>query len=227
MRRRLPWLFVTTYLAALGWGIVSHTVGYGSLAHAGMYYVVWDMFCGWNAYSTRMEIIGEGESGKFYRLAPGPWGEFHPYGSLDRRHYDTSGRNCGRTALNTLRHTRHEPIVRFYTVEEAWAKKYNLPDAVWAHRFDESKDVRKYHHVRAVYGPDGSVERIHPDFLGHQAYLAVAENPRLSREYHQGRPFWAPSPGTRMALADPIHSTGPAATAEGASGRTVTPPLGP
>lgn len=227
MRRRLSWMFVATYLGALAWGIVAHTVSYRSASHAGMYYVVWDMFCGWAAYTTRMEVVGEGESGKFYRLAPGPWGEFHPYGSLDRRHYDTTGRTCGRLALNTLRHTRHEPIVRIYTIEESWAKKFNLPDAVWACRFDGPKDVRKYHQIRSVHDPDGNVRQILPNWLDHQAYLAVAENPRLSREYHKGRPFWAPSPGTRIALADPMFSNRPGATAEGASGRAVSSPLGP
>jgi hypothetical protein len=104
-----------------------------------MYYFVWDMFCGWSAYDSRMHIVAEGESQTFYRLTPAPWGEFQPFGSLGREHYDSFNGHGVNIGMNVLKHTQHEPMVRLFVIEESWAKKYNLPDAVWKTRYDGSK----------------------------------------------------------------------------------------
>jgi len=103
MKRWLTHSFIAAYLLALSWGIVAHAVNFGTGAHPAMYYVVWDMFCGWTSYSSRTLIIGQGESGKYYELAPGPWGEFKPFGKLGRRNYDPSGTHSPKLALNALR----------------------------------------------------------------------------------------------------------------------------
>ncbi len=128
MKRWLTHLTIVGYLTALGWGIVAHSLNFGTHIHPSMYFVVWDMFCGWAAYDTRNQVIVEGESGKFYEVLPAPWGEIHPYGDLGRRHYDPYQTFCMSMAQNVLKHTDHEPIARIFVLEEAWAKKFNLPD---------------------------------------------------------------------------------------------------
>jgi len=181
---------IAVYLAALSWGIVSHAVSYGTGSHPVMYYLVWDMFCGWSSYSNRTVIIGQGESGRYYELAPGPWGEFRPFGKIGRRHYDSLGIHSPKLALNALRQTRHEPITRIIVVEECWAKQYNLPEELWAQRHEEPKDVYKYHQVRHIFTPDGAIVRSFPTWLNLQYSMAVSDNPRLMAEQHRGEPFF-------------------------------------
>lgn len=197
MKRWITHTFIAAYLAALSWGILAHTVSFGTGSHPGMYYVVWDMFCGWSAYSSRNIIIGQGESGKYYQLAPGPWGEFRPFGSLGRRNYDVQGGHSPKLALNALRHTKHEPITRIIVVEECWAKQYNLPDDLWARQFDDEKDVHKYYQVRHVFTPDGAILRSYPSWLSLQYSMAVSDNPRLMAEKRRGEPFFVYRPQPR------------------------------
>ena len=194
MKRWLTHAFIASYLAALSWGILAHTVSFGTASHPGMYYVVWDMFCGWSSYSSRNIIIGQGESGKYYQLAPGPWGEFRPFGDIGRRNYDVSGGHTPKLALNALRHTKHERITRIIVVEECWAKQYNLPDELWQRQFDEKKDIHKYYQVRHVFTPDGAIVQSFPTWLNLQYSLAVADNPRLMAEQRRGQPFFVYRP---------------------------------
>ena len=84
MKRWLTHLLISGYLLALFGGIASHTLNLGAVSHPGMYFFVWDMFCGWSSYADRIQVVGEGESGTYYQLAPGPWGEFKPYGKIGR-----------------------------------------------------------------------------------------------------------------------------------------------
>ena len=194
MKRLLTHTFIAAYLSALSWGILSHTVSFGTTSHPGMYYVVWDMFCGWSSYSSRNVIIAQGESGKYYELAPGPWGEFQPFGSIGRRHYDVNGGHAPKLALNALRQTKHERITRIIVIEEVWAKQYNLPDKLWNRQFDEPKDIHKYYQVRHVFTPDGGIVRSYPSWLGLQYTLAVSDNPRLKAEQRSGKPFFVYRP---------------------------------
>jgi hypothetical protein len=198
MKKWIASLFICTYLGSLSWGIMSHTIGYGTGSHPAMYYVVWDMFCGWSSYSSRMIIIGEGESGKYYELSPGPWGDFQPFGPTGRQHYDGDGSHAPKLALNVLRHTQHEPITRIFVVEQMWAKKFNLPDHLWSQRFDEPKNVYKYHHVRHVFTPDGRVVQSFPSWFNQQYAFAVANNPRLQKEQTRGKPFFVMKYRNRM-----------------------------
>ena len=66
MKRLATVLFILAYIGSLGWGIVAHAVKYKASSHPAMYFVVWDMFCGWSAYANRTQIIAEGESGRYY-----------------------------------------------------------------------------------------------------------------------------------------------------------------
>jgi hypothetical protein len=154
-----------------------------------MYFVVWDMFCGWAAYSTRNQVIVEGESGQFYEVLPPPWGEIQPYGSLGRRHYDPYQTFCMSMAQNVLKHTDHEPITRIFVLEEAWAKKFNLPDRLWEARYEEPKSPHRYRHVRYVFSSDGIPLQTNNNWLSFQSNLMMAKNPRLQADFRKSRPF--------------------------------------
>ena len=65
-----------------------------------MYFVVWDMFCGWSAHSSELHLIAEGESGDFYRLTPAPWGDFVPFATAPRQDYDAHNMFTGKIAAN-------------------------------------------------------------------------------------------------------------------------------
>jgi hypothetical protein len=185
MKRWLTNTTVAVYLLAL------HTVGYGTGSHPVMYFLVWDMFGGWASYESRMMIIGQGESGKYYELAPGPWGEFKPFGAIGRRHYDPLGGHAPKLALNAIRHTKHEPITRVIVIEECWAKKYNLPDHLWKERYEEPKERQAYYNVRHIFSPDGTLVHSYPNWFTLQYTYAVGNNPRLVQEQRRGRPFFA------------------------------------
>jgi hypothetical protein len=211
MRRWLTHGFIAAYLSALSWGIVSHALKFGNFSHPVMYYLVWDMFCGWQAYESRYHILGEGESGTLYELAPGPWKAFCPFGDLPRNHYDALGHTFAKMAFNTLRHTDHEPMRRLLVVEECWPKKLNLPDHLWALRIDEPKDPLSYFWLRAAFSPDGEVLHAAPDFTAWAYGRMVADNPRLLQDAQRGRPFFAINPQLRQnagVLRDPTDWAG-------------------
>jgi hypothetical protein len=190
MKRWLSVGFIAGYLGLLSLGLVSHTVGFGTGVHPMMYYLVWDMFCGWSAYDSRLHIIAEGDSRKFYELTPTPWGELHPWGHLGREHYDMFNSQTTRIAENVLKHTAHEPISRIYVVEECWAKKYNLPDAVWNMRYDEAKDPQHYYRLRSVILADSMMGKHYANWLTYQTVKAVADNPRLQLQSSTSRPMF-------------------------------------
>lgn len=198
MKRWLSHLVITAYLSALGMGLFCHALEFQTGIHPGMYFFVWDMFCGWAAHEIRYHVIGEGESGTYYELAPGPWGAFTPYGNLERQHHDALGNHFHRMASNTLRHTDHEPITRIFVVEEAWSKKYNLPDHIWAQRFEEPKDPHHYYWVWAIYNSEGLLLSVSPTWITHQYHAVLLDNPRLQAEFQKSRPFLAINPQHRL-----------------------------
>lgn len=191
MKRRLSSLVICAYLGVLGFGLVSHTFQYANVKHPLMYYIIWDMFCGWSAYADATKIVAEGESGKFYELAPGPWGEIHPYGSVGRHDYDNRKDFYVRLASNTLRHTQHEPIARIVVLEEIWSKIYDLPDDIWKARYDEPKEVHKYYRQRAEMTGDCRVIRRYSGWHDNQATVAVIDNPRLMNDSRSSQSVFA------------------------------------
>jgi len=197
MRRWLTHCVIGAYLAALGWGIVSHAMKFTNFSHPVMYFFVWDMFCGWQAYESRYHIVGEGDSGTLYELAPGPWKAFCPFGDLPRNHYDSYGHTFKKMALNTLKHTDHEPMRRLFVVEECWPKKLNLPDEIWSVRMDEPKDPLSYFWLRASFTPEGEVLHTAPDYVNWVYGLTIINNPRLVNDAQRGRPFFAVNPSQR------------------------------
>ncbi len=195
MKRWLASTFIVLYLCALSYGIFSHALSFKTGSHPAMYFVVWDMFCGWSAYSHRLHVVGEGESGRYYELAPGPWGEVQPFGDLERRHYDVRGLVAGRLAANTLDKTSHEPITRMFVVEEWWPKKYNLPENVWALRFDDPKplpeQIPRYYKIRHILDSDGTMLKTFPNWVAHLRNTAIYSNPRLQADMRRGKTFYA------------------------------------
>lgn len=212
MQRWRTNLFIAVYLGVLGFGLAAHALTFLKTCHPAMYFIVWDMFCGWSAYETRCEVIGEGDSGTYYQLAPGPWGEIRPFGSAERRDYDAYGQFGHRLAANTLRHTVHEPIRRIYIVEKAWAKKYNLPAPLWELRYRTPKPAEFpcYYHLRAIYNEQGVCLHRVDDWLKTQYELCVLDNPRLRSDMRKGHTFFASQPRDRQSdrIEDRIETVG-------------------
>lgn len=199
MKRGLAIATIAVYLGSLTFGIAAHALNFKSDIHPAMYFVVWDMFCGWAGYETRTHIIGEGESGKFYQLAPGPWGDFNPFGDIDRHHYDAFLNHARTQALNCLQQTDHEPMQRIFVVDEVWAKKFNLPNDLWAKRYVEPKEPYSYFHLRQVMNGEGQMVTLHGSWFDHQAGLCLSDNPRIWREAQQNKPFYQLNPELRQS----------------------------
>ena len=198
MKRGICITTIALYLGSLGWGLASHALEYRHDRHPAMYFVVWDMFCGWSAYSIRTHIVGEGESGRYYRLAPGPWADYHPYGDLSRHEYDSFGNHFDRLAMTTLKKTKHEPINRIYVIQEAWNKKYNFPDHLWDRIYQHPKDEHHYYHVHFAMGPDGKMTKSAQPWLAVQYSWSIPDNPRLQRDANRGKPLYAINPANRF-----------------------------
>lgn len=190
MKRFGAILFISAYLCAMSWGIVSHAVKYKVGSHPIMYYVVWDMFCGWSAYSNRLQVIAEGESGKYYEVSPAPWGELNPFGHIERRHYDPFDDLIPKIIKNNLRNTTHEPIANVYVIEEVWPKKYNLPDDIWEEKFGKPKNLQPYYNVRSVFTGDGVKTQCNLAWYQLQIVRSVANNPRLQQQAAGSQPFF-------------------------------------
>ncbi len=217
MKRWLSGTFIAVYLSALVWGVGAHAMKFGVNSHPVMYYLVWDMFCGWSPYETRFHVMGEGVSGKYYELGPGPWPHFSPYGDLPRHQYDAYGSTFRKMAMNTLRHTEHEEMRRILVVQECWHKKYNLPDHLWAMRFEEPKDPYSYFWPFATYTGEGEMLTQNVDFLNNATAMSITDNPRLLSDARRGRPFFAINPTLREdapMLQDPTAWAGPSLSAK-------------
>lgn len=196
MKRWLASTFIVVYLSVLMFGLTCHTLSVGVSSHPAMYWIVWDMFCGWATYASKVHILAEGESGKYYELAPGPWGGFSPWADkIDRANYDVYGTHCARIALNTLKHSKHEPISRMFIVEESWSKKYDLPPAIWQARIDEPQNKQTYCRVVAEMCGEGNVLRTYQNFLAYQNHISITSNPRLQEEAQRYTPMYIVNPG--------------------------------
>jgi hypothetical protein len=194
MKQLVVTVFVVSYLGALGYGLFAHAVSYRHDVHPAMYFLVWDMYCGWSAYETRQHVVGEGASGTYYRLTPPPWGSASVYGPQERQTHDYPGTFVIDMARNSLRHSSHEPIVRLMLVEEAWPRKYNLPAHLWAKRHNEPRDPVSYFQIRRTTTAEGQLLQDRPTWLTRIAQDCLMDNPRLRRDVSSGRQFYAVSP---------------------------------
>ncbi|MCA9091937.1 MAG: hypothetical protein KDA68_00495 [Planctomycetaceae bacterium] len=188
MKRLFAIAFIVSYLSILTVGFLSHTFGYGTASHPSMYYIVWDMFCGWNAYANQFRVVAEGESGKYYDVSSSPWGDIYPHGKVERMNYDTFSFNAKKVALNYIRHTAHEPITRVILVEEYWAKKYDFPDYLWKIRYDDPKERYSYFNKRIEFDTAGNNLKEYPGWFQKQGYDSVYNNPRLLADMRANRP---------------------------------------
>ena len=215
MARRAAIAFIVCYLGILGYGLSAHTIGYKTYAHLGMYFVVWDMYCGWSGWETRTQILAEGESGQYYDVGKAPWGEVCVYGEPDRRHYDIYGLHYFRLADHVARHTEHEPFVRYVVVEEAWSKKYNLPESLWAQRFEEPKEPRTYRRIRSAFSGDGELIATNASFSNWLQGLALGDNPRLQKDMKIHTPFMTTDQYSRApTVIVPVGGTAPASSGD-------------
>ena len=190
MKRILVVAFIACYISLLTFGNVCHLLRHGQASHPLMYMIVWDMFCGWAAYDSRVHIVAEGESETYYDLTQPPWGELHAFGYIGRENYDQYNNHTGAVALNVLKHTSHEPIVRILVIEESWPKKLNLPESVWNLRYDLPKDRHSYFRLRQVMLPDGTVTQNFNSFLAYQSGRLATDNPRLVQQMKSGTPMF-------------------------------------
>ncbi len=200
MKRWLVNAGLCGYLAALVFGFLC-VASQVRFFFPPLYFLTFDMYGGWSGYDAKMQIIGEGESGRFYKLSPGPWGEFDPYSSrLSRQCYDQAF-EYGRILIRpALAHTEHEPILRVFVVEQEYPKKFNLPDAQYEAYYQKPNPHRVYSHTRMVIDPEGQILSESPTWLRFQDNLCVVDNPRLVTNATHNRPFlWsvqqAPGPG--------------------------------
>lgn len=222
MARRAAACFIVCYLGCLAYGLSAHTVGYKVYAHVGMYFLVWDMYCGWSGWETRTQMLAEGESGQFYDVGKQPWGEVCVYGGPDRRHYDTYGLHSYGVAANVARHTEHEPFVRYLIIEEAWSKKYNLPDALWSQRFEEPREPHIYRRIRTVYEGNGSCIAANAAWHSWLSTQALGDNPRLQNDLKLRTPFMTsdrfartPTVVVPVGHAEPAHAVRAAGSVSG------------
>ncbi len=103
----------------------------------------------------------------------------------------------------TLKYTDHEPMVKMYVVEEIWAKKYDLPDAIWNRRYDEAKDPYSYFRVRGEYTPDGQLMARYVPWAHYQQLVGLSKNPRLYAESQKSRSMFVVDgmrPGLNVAV---------------------------
>jgi hypothetical protein len=191
MKRSIANLAAVVYVLALATGFVTHVFKLDIGLNVPMYFLTFNMFGGWSGYEARMLIIGEGASGKFYELSPGPWGGFQPYSAVARQHYDQEFEYAAHFVKPALRHAAHEPIVRMFVVETEYPKKLNLPDELYESYYNKPKDVHHYSHVRFVLGPDCEVLSAQPVWLQYQHRLALSDNPRVMADAVRHRPYFA------------------------------------
>jgi hypothetical protein len=182
MKRWRTHLLIVTYLSVLFSGVALHALKYREHDHPLMYYIVWDMFCGWSAWETRLHIVAEGESGAIYSLAPGPWGEYHPFSNINRHHYDSYVEHARRLAMHTLQHSRHEPIQQIVVYEEAWQKKFNLPPELQQTLNPPPGTPQTIVVKRDTYGANGEVIQRGQSFYERMTEQYVTENERLQRQ---------------------------------------------
>jgi hypothetical protein len=219
MKRVLTVLFIAGYIGVLTYGNLCHVLRSGVAAHPLMYMIVWDMFCGWSAFDSRIHIVAEGESEKYYDLTHAPWGELHPYGYIGRENYDQWQNHTGPMGINVLKHTRHEPITRLFVIEECWAKKFNLPDHIWQHRYDDPKDAQHYYRTRVVLLPTGRLLQTYTSWVSNQASQMLYDNPRLVQQSKLGQPLFVIDNTSR--LRDPSAGAG-----GGLATRVISPAAG-
>ncbi len=189
IRRIISTTFIAAYLGCLCFGILAHVMKVGLSGRTLTYFVVWDMFCGWEAYDNRTHILAEDVNGQYYDVTP-PWGEFNPFGHVPRVHYDVCNNLVPKHINHVLSHTSHPEIDRVYVVQEIWPKQFNIPDHLWNQYYEEPRDRMSYYNLRAVCLPNGALLNSYPDWFVAQTLSSVADNPRLQLAAKRAQPYY-------------------------------------
>jgi hypothetical protein len=188
-RRWASGIFICGYLMTLAWGVAAHALKFGLVGNTFSYFIVWDMFCGWQAYDNRTHIIGEDKDGNYFKVEE-PWGAFTPFGDVARVNYDVSNNLVQRHVRHVLDHSNHPEIDRVYIVQEIWPKQFNVPDHLWSRYFAEPMDKTSYYNLRAICDAQGKAVESYPDWFSAQTLQAIADNPRLQRAAQQATPYY-------------------------------------
>ena len=85
-------------------------------------------------------------------------------------------------------------MARLFVFEEAWAKKYNLPESNWRQRYSEPKEPYNYFHMRTVMTPEGRITGNTLSWLSYQTSFTISDNPRLARESERSMPMFMVRP---------------------------------
>ena len=189
LKRWAAALFVTCYLLSLSWGIVAHTLKVGIKGNTLSYFVVWDMFCGWHAYDSRVRIVAEDANGTYYEVRE-PWGGFQPFGNVERIHYDVQNNLVGRHINHVISHTSHPEIDRVYVVQEIWPKQHNVPAHLWSYNFREPMEKISYFHLISISAANGTPVEMYPDWFSRQTLMSIADNPRLQLASREATPYY-------------------------------------
>jgi hypothetical protein len=203
VRRWASAVFITVWFLVLSGGIIGHALKMPIVGNVFGYFIVWDMFCGWQAYDNRTHMIGEDSDGNFYEIRE-PWGPFQPFNAVDRVNYDVSNYLATRHIRNVLRHSDHPPLDRIYVVQEIWGKQYNAPDHLWYRCFAEPKDKVSVFSLRAICAADGSPIESNPDWFLAQTLNTIADNPRLRLQAQAARPYYNTFFNPRAALGGAV-----------------------
>lgn len=189
MRRWIVGSFIVAYLSALGFGLGCQTLRMGTTMHPAMYFIVWDMYCGWAAYNHGYRAIAEGVSGTYYDLNPPPWGAFRPFDTLDRFQSIMPTNSQAKMAAHFAAHSKHEPLSRLFVIEESWAKQFDLPEYIWKAHNAIPRTPHRYAKLAIELAGDGSVTQFHTPWLETQMQMMIADNPRLQHEVRNSKPF--------------------------------------
>ncbi len=190
MRRWIVGTFIATYISALGLGLGCLAIRTGIHMHPAMYFVVWDMYCGWSAYNHRYRAIAEGVSGTYYDLNPAPWGTFRPYDRLDRMQYLLANAKQAAAAQLVAERTEHEPLARMFIIEESWAKQFDLPEYIWKAHNAIPRVPHTYTKLCVEMAGNGEILKMHTNWLDFQHHVMLSDNPRLQQDMRTTRPFW-------------------------------------
>lgn len=190
MRRWIVCTFIVAYASVLSFGIACQTLRMGTTMHPAMYFIVWDMYCGWNAYNHKYRAVAEGVSGQFYDLNPAPWGAFRPFNTLDRLQSIGLSNNQARVTRLVANNTQHEPFTRMFVIEEAWAKQFDLPEYIWKASNAIQRSPYYYTKVVLEQSGDGEITMADGPWLDSQSQMMLADNPRIEQEIRASRPFW-------------------------------------
>ena len=192
LRRLAINLGIVGYVGALGLGLALHGLNMTGKSSLPAYFVVWDMFCHWNGYESRVRYVGEGVSGQRYELQADALGPYL-HGPIARDHYDFFHQHGATLARSVADRTAHEPLTRVFLIEEHWSKQTNLSPTLYEQTHGQPWHRTVHRQVREVISIETDRVESRESWLAAQTRRAVMSNPVLKAEQNRGRPVYAVS----------------------------------